>query len=281
LLTFQGYADEPIGLNSHEGNSFKIVVRGLRRPLNKIKYFCSYYDSQRFGSIRPITSKVGKLLVQRNYEEAMRVYLTRPFPEETDDHKDFRNEIEKYWGDFDSRDVPGYLLERKVVQHLERNPKKYLDAFRELPKQIFTLFIHAYQSEIFNKILNEYVIANHNHFNIDNCLGKLAMNTDNLKLKIPLIGYDFENKDKKIKDIVTKILKEENLKLDSFKFKEVPFLSSRTIYRNASAEIKKLKLANMKGDDMNSRRRKQEVSFTLDPGTYATLAVRAMGDTQK
>ncbi|MFH0798389.1 MAG: tRNA pseudouridine(13) synthase TruD [Candidatus Woesearchaeota archaeon] len=274
-LYFKGYSNKPIGLNSHEENVFDITVRDLSSGLNKIEYFCNYYDDQRFGGIRPVTAVVGRLLVERKFEEAMKVYLTRPFDEETDEHKAFRKEMEFNWGKFNPKKVPGYLTERLVVDHLSKRPDDFLGAFARLPKQIVTLFIHSYQSKLFNQILDKYVREFcEEWFEVEYCYGKLAMTNEPLGIDLPLVGYDFEFADDKVKGIVKEVLKK--VKVESFQFKELPFLSSRTVMRPASVQLKTLKMSETEDDELNDGKVKQLISFSLPSGSFATMAVKAM-----
>ncbi|MEK6817042.1 MAG: tRNA pseudouridine(13) synthase TruD, partial [Nanoarchaeota archaeon] len=230
---------------------------------------------QRFGGIRPVTAEVGRLLVERKFEEAMRVYLTRPFDDETDEHKAFRKEIESGWGKFNPKKVPGYLTERLVVDHLSKKPEDYLGAFAKLPKQIVTLFIHSYQSKLFNEILDRYVREFCDEwFEVEYCYGKLAMTNEPLGIDLPLVGYDFELADDKVKDIVKDVLKK--VKVESFQFKELPFLSSRTVMRPATVQLKGLKMSDTEDDELNDGKVKQLISFSLPSGSFATMAVKAM-----
>jgi tRNA pseudouridine13 synthase len=275
FIKFQGYGNEPIGLNSHTGNKFEITVRDLDKPLSKIEHFCNYYDDQRFGDIRPNTAEVGKLLVQRKYEEAMKVYLTKPFKTETEVHKNFRNKIEANWGSFDSKLIPDYLTEKKAIEHLEKHPNEFLEAFKMLPKRILTIFVQAYQSKLFNEILNEYVKDNYGNYEVETVLGKLAMTDKKIELDIPLIGYDFINNGE-LKEIIQKVLDKENINLENFKFKNPSYLSSRTVYRKASVEIKNLKIEEAEKDELNKGKIKQKIYFSLGTGSYATMAIKAM-----
>lgn len=276
-LFFKGYSNEPVKLASHSANYFEITARALEKPLKQIKYLPNYYDDQRFGGIRPNTSKVGELIVKREWEEAMKHYLLYPFGTETAKHKEFRKRMEDNWGRLKADMAPKYLTERKAVEYLEKNPSDYIGAFKQLPKQVFTLFIHAYQSKMFNEMLDAYVRKHCKEYKeVKYCLGKLAMCEKELKVKLPLIGYDFDLNavDENVKDIVKAVLKDADLK--QFSFPELPFLSSRTLFREASAEVKELKLEKPANDELNKGKLKQKVSFTLPKGSFATMALKAM-----
>ncbi|MFH1637953.1 MAG: tRNA pseudouridine(13) synthase TruD [Candidatus Woesearchaeota archaeon] len=260
-LQFIGYGNEAIRVGGARANEFLITVRNLEKPLTPIKNMCNYYDDQRFGGIRPNAAEVGKQLLLRNFEQAMKTYLTSPFPTETKEHKDFRTKILESWGSFHPSQVPGYLPnEKAALTHLQKHPKDFIGAFKAIPKRISTLFIHAYQSLMFNRLLNNYVKENFNCFDIDYCFGKLCATDEEIKQKLPLIGYDYEVKSEGI----------------NFNFKEIPYLTSRTVMRNASVKIGSLRMKEAEKDELNSNKLKQKVSFSLESGSYATMAIKHM-----
>ncbi|HII15156.1 MAG TPA: tRNA pseudouridine(13) synthase TruD [Nanoarchaeota archaeon] len=274
---FKGYSDEPIKLASHAANYFEITARALDKELKPIEHFCNYYDEQRFGGIRPNMAKVGELIVKIKWEDAMKAYLLYPFSTETEEHHLFRKQMEKSWGRLKLGMAPSYLAESAVVDYLAGNQSDFTGAFRQLPKQVFTLFIHAYQSKLFNEMLAEYV-REHCKISkeIEYCFGKLPMADETIELKIPLAGYDFniDDVDERIKPLVKAAINEIDVK--QFSFDEIPFLSSRTVFRDASAGIAGLKTGEPEKDELNNGKLKQKVCFTLAKGSFGTIAVKAM-----
>ena len=84
-ITFLGYADKALELGDLIGNRFDITVRNIRKgELDGIRQKAknisligvpNYFDSQRFGSV--INNKfVAKFLLKKDYEAAIKVYLT-------------------------------------------------------------------------------------------------------------------------------------------------------------------------------------------------------------
>lgn len=275
-LKFVGYSDERIRLASHKANSFEIIARDLEKPLTPLRYMCNYYDNQRFGGIRPNMAAVGKLILERKYERAMIEYLCKPFPTETEDHRAFRKKIEENWGKFNPALVPRYLTEKVVIEHLAKYPDDFIGAFATLPRQISTLFIHSYQSKLFNEILAKYIEKNFENLKyIDYCHGKLPVTTEKLDINIPLIGYDFDNKGE-LKDIVKEILDREDFRLALFRIDKLPYLSSRTVMRPGFVELKNFRIETTNEDELNKGKLKQKVSFTLPTGSFATIALKTM-----
>ena len=50
---------------------------------------------------------------------------------------------------------PKLTFERTVIGYLVRNPGDYVGAIRVLPGNLQMMFVHAYQSFMFNRILSE------------------------------------------------------------------------------------------------------------------------------
>ena len=165
---------------------------------------------------------VGKYLLQKRYEEAMKNYLARPYSKETKNHREFRKKIEENWGNFNLKNIPNHLiLEKKVINYLSKKPHDFQNAFKILPKQILTLFIHAYQSKLFNNVLARYIQENfEKNYKIKYCYGKLPIINQDLNLNLPLIGYDYKFKDNKIDNYLKNLLEKDNIELKDFKFKE-------------------------------------------------------------
>ncbi|MBN1677850.1 MAG: tRNA pseudouridine(13) synthase TruD [Candidatus Thermoplasmatota archaeon] len=156
------------------GNSFTIRVADLRRDvdiagicaevrqrLEAAGGFPNFFGVQRFGSIRPITHLIGKDLVRGDFEGAVMRYVANPMEDEDSEANDARRELQDS-RDFEKalREFPRKLtFERTMISYLKDRPGDYLGALRTLPKNLLMMFVHAYQSYLFNKILSERIRA--------------------------------------------------------------------------------------------------------------------------
>jgi tRNA pseudouridine13 synthase len=163
-----GRTNRGVGLGDLLGNQFRIKIRGLicLEPedrlsgiTNEIKAksgVANYFGRQRFGDTRPVTHKVGEALVRGKIEEAVFIYLAMPFPGELEETKAARAQL------WESRDVsaalkcfPSYLhYELAMLNYLMQHPGDFSNAFHVLSANLRRLFVHAYQSYLFNKILS-------------------------------------------------------------------------------------------------------------------------------
>ena len=82
---------------------------------------------------------------------------------------------------------------RTIDEFLEDNPGNFIGAIRTLPLKTRKIYIHAYQSFLWNKTVEEYL--------------KTFPHKNEL---IPIIGFGTEIKNEKISEIIEKILQQED-----------------------------------------------------------------------
>ncbi len=151
------------------GNRFEIIVSDLdlgvdakdsceraRAVLDEAGGFPNYFGVQRFGSVRPITHLIGKDLTRGDIEGAVMRYVANPLREDSEitearkrlqETRDFERALKEF---------PMKLtFERTLIAHLVERPGDYLGALKTLPQNLLMMFVHAYQSYLFNKMLSE------------------------------------------------------------------------------------------------------------------------------
>ena len=144
-------------------------------------------------------------------------------------------------------------LDNELKDFLQNNPNQYVQALGKIPIKTRKLFISAYQSYLFNKILFEVLKEN-----------KLE---DINSLEIPLIGFGFEQNilNEKIKPIVKNIIEKEKISSRDFIIRQIPALSSEGLMRNAFTQVKNFEIPE---DNLNQKSLK--LKFFLEKGSYAT-----------
>ncbi len=296
-IEFVGYSNRAIQLGDLLGNHFKIKVVNYRdgeifeKTLESLKELGTpnFFGLQRFGSTRFVTHEVGKLILQRKYEEALWSYVAKPFALENDEIRKIREDL---WNSRDAKLglklLPKHLnYERSLLQSL-REGKNELQALLSLPKNLKMMFVHAYQSYIYNRLLSErirefgtlkdifegdfasYLTFEKSKPTFLDYSEVTSINKNRVKrlllerfaaLALPLVGY--QTKLEGWNRMALEMLAEDNLDLSSFKH-EVKEFSSPGTYREADMliEISEIKFEN------------GNFSFYLPKGCYATTLLR-------
>ena len=182
-LQIIGRSNKKISLGDLNGNKFRIVIQNINekcggrdevvkriddisRELKIAGGMPNFYGTQRFGTIRPITHEVGRLIVSGDFEGAAMAYIAKPFSGERS--SEIRRCLWDTWSAGDTCDFKEALnifpdrlrYELAMLNHIVKYPDDYIGAFRTLPKNLVMMFVHAHQSFIFNKILSYRIKEN-------------------------------------------------------------------------------------------------------------------------
>ncbi len=283
------WSNERIEIGSLKGNRFTITIRALELEKKEIEerikdFFAeakkdgiaNFFGEQRFGGIRQITHRVGKEFVKGNMEEAVMLYLTAPAEKEEEAVKAARKNLAET-RDFSRavNEFPNeYRFERAIIHHLCKHPKDFVNAFGNLPKSIRFLFTHAYQSHLFNRIIEERLKLG---------FGLKQIDGDVLEDGIPaaaLFGFESVLADGKAGEIEKKVLGEEGTELKDFFVKQMPELSSKGSRKKIVLALLEPELLEICEDEFNDGKLKAIVRFSLEKGNYATTVLEELMKTR-
>lgn len=250
------------------GNRFKIIVRETTTEeveptlevLDKIGV-PNFFGPQRFGSRRPNTHLVGKKIVQGDIVGAVDAFVGNPYPTEHPDVQSARSLYDK--GDLEGalRVFPRkFNFERSIVQRLIEGKSKK-EAFRFLPRRLRQLFVHAYQSYMFNQVLcerMEHLTPMEGDYVIDG------------KPTGPLFGYKMKSVSGYPGELEKNILEAEGVKLDDFKCSKAPELSSPGLRLPLVFDILEWKVEH----------NPLTLYFSIPKGCYATSVLREVMKTE-
>lgn len=299
-----GRTNRGVDLGDLLGNRFRIKIREMTcqepsssltkitEEIHKLKGVPNYFGVQRFGEIRPVTHKVGEALVRGKTEEAVFTYLALPFSAEPEATRNVRKIL------WDTRDVrealknyPSYLrYELALLNYLVERPEDYAGSFNVLSPNLRHMFVHAYQSYIFNRILSRRMAAG---LPLDRstegdvvCFAKgsmpdpdkiQAVTKDNLEavnrlvdrgrawLTLPLFGFESILAGGEEGRIEREVLSEEGVPQENFRITANPDLGSRGARRPALLPV--APSAKIEGNCA-------ELEFFLPKGSYATVVLR-------
>ncbi len=164
---------------------------------------------------------------------------------------------------------------KEVCRLLSLNQENPVNSLNALNKKMLRFYLHSYQSYLFNKAISLYLKNKYKNYRKSNySLGEFVFIDKKENLKFPLISFDakFNNKS----NVYLKILNEENIKLNEFLIKELPFLIEETSYRDVFADVKNFKTLSYEKDELNDGKFKQIIKFILPKGSYATILVKQM-----
>ena len=143
-----------IRVREHKGSAEPIV-----RELQAAGGFPNFFGVQRFGVTRPVTHKVGLAIIRGDLEEAVRLYVGNPSPDEPEDARAARAAYEKE-GVAALPLYPRHLqFERGMILHLKERPGDFEGALLGLPRNLLTMFVYAAQSLAFNRLLSRRIAA--------------------------------------------------------------------------------------------------------------------------
>ncbi|OPY33266.1 MAG: putative tRNA pseudouridine synthase D [Methanomassiliicoccales archaeon PtaU1.Bin124] len=277
-----------------KGEELQASVHSTQERLEALRGFPNFFGPQRFGSIRPITHLVGRSIVKGDMEGAVLWYVAQPDEEEDEQSREARKRLQE------ERDYAAALsyfpqkltFERMVIGWLERHPEDYVGAIRVLPSNLQMMFVHAYQSYMFNRILSERIrrglplneplpgdvvlpadkdgLPDHDKHvpvtenNMD--LVRKQVRDGRAFISGVLYGQDSVLAEGQMGEIERSVVGSEGLKLEDFKVPQIPDCNSRGSRRELVAGYKDLKT--QCSDDV------LDISFTLGKGCYATVLLR-------
>jgi len=240
-LKYLGKGKERIVLGSLVANRFDIVVRNIEQDKGfgdfAPKYpVPNYFDEQRFG-MNADNHLVGRHIIKKEFEAAAKL-------------------------------IP------ELQDALVDNPTNFVGALFRLPKKHLLIYIHAYQSYLWNRVVSNY-ISKFRHKSVETGIGELNFPVELVDdKKVPLYGFGTEFSDDEIEQIYQKVLTEEKVSERDFIIRQMPGLSLEGTDRDLFIDIKDFSAGDLLDDDLNENKKKIRLEFTLPKGAYATMVVK-------
>jgi len=162
-----------IDIGDLRGNRFDVRISGIRMDredidnnaqatlaaLKEAGGFPNFFGMQRFGSFRPITHVVGKRIVKGDFKGAVDAYVAYPVEGEGEESFALRSRLEESSDYAEAlRTYPDVMsFEKAMLNHLVACPGDYVGALKQLPFNLLMMFVHGYQSYMFNRVLSERI----------------------------------------------------------------------------------------------------------------------------
>ncbi len=284
-----------------KGNKFKILIRDLsdinesaaiaNNVLKQLEVtgVPNYFGWQRFGKPRTNTHLVGEALIQNDLEEAVRRYIGNPTENESKENQLARQAYDDgNLGESLSLMGKGMRWEKMMIKQLIKDSKKgqltdesYMNALHALPKPLQRMFVHAYQSYLFNDVvsrrvemgINKYIeediiIDNGERIVRDKTPEEYQELIDNFEVNptSPLYGTKVPFAGGEVGEMEKEVLNSYNLDKNDFEVPKMPRLGSHGLRRSMRFKVW----------DASATATDEGVlcEFSINKGSYATAVLR-------
>lgn len=226
-LTFVDFVSERLNLGDLEENAFEIIVKNTsKRTISSFdnKKVLNLFGAQRFSTHN---ANIGKAIVTKDFKQAIEILI------EDDSYSEL------------------------LRNHLEKHHNDYIGALKIVGTSLLKLFIHAYQSKLWNQ-----------------CIELLVSKYPDIKQQeIPIIGFGSELKEP-IARIYEEIMDEEEITFRDFIIKQFKELSAEGQTRNLFMKIENFKAIYQK------KEKNWKLTFKLSKGSYATVLIDFLFESQ-
>lgn len=310
------YATKNFDLGNLNGNRFGIILRDVECDSEETIHaslkvlsergFINYFGMQRFGTSVVPTHYIGWLLLKMDWEGACSSIL-RVQPNEDEECVRGR----KAWLDDNNANAALKILprkmvaERSIIDHLKKQPKDFLGALGKIPRNLRTMYVHAYQSYIWNAAVSKRI----KDFGLNVVAGDLVMEGEQVKrvedgeldkykiydVIMPLAGHNTMYPGGQVGDKYKEMLKTDDLDWEKLwrpqreysmegsyrkmvhlpkdvKWEVMKYVTGdEQLLKSAEEEMLGLPVGKVEGEKRNTA---VSMSFNLGSGTYATMLLR-------
>jgi tRNA pseudouridine13 synthase len=295
-LTYEGRSDVPMSRMLLEGNRFQVRVRDLseseaalvaRRLAEAADVgLPAYFDDQRFGSLRGGGGFALLHLLRGDAESALRAVLASPSKEDRAAVRERKRAIREAWSD-PARSL-GRLRGspmRAPILHLAKHPGDFLGAFAAIDREERRLIASAWPSAVWNRAVVSRVTdatPEEDRIVLPGAAGPLVFPRSPEPLRpfdtdvLPLPAPGARAEDSVWQEALEAALAEDGLTLDRLVLPERLGMDLRATKRPVLFRPEDAVASGPLPDDANPGRVAVDLSFTLRPGTYATILIRRM-----
>ena len=291
--TLVGYVPTPMHRGAVRGNTFSVTLRGccpeIRARIEdaalmaRKRLLPNFYGLQRFGVWGAGTHMVGRALVKRDFEGAVRLLLFAEHPSDGDRTRAAREALSAGRYEEGSRLLPeGRDVEKRVARELERHPADWVKALRAAPVKLRRLYVQALQSEVFNRSLSRalergediasvkqgdnWAEAKGDGLATSRVMGVRDQPTPEAVPMVQVVGYAFRDYGSRFDACVKAVLAEEDLSPREFYVQEMQEVSSEGGFRRPHLALLEPSWR-VTGETAT-------LGFTLGRGQYATVFLR-------
>lgn len=297
-LTYQGQANRPFTPQDISANRFHIVMRNLTdpaakqivatRPMLSKWGIPNYYDDQRFGSLGESGEFIARPWCQGDFERALWLAVAEPNLHDRPRDRDEKEAIRHFWGRWDEcKAALPKSSRRSIITYLVDHPERFRDAFVLMRQDLRSLWLAAFQSDLWNRILAESLrqelaecdlptveLATADVPFFTELTDDQALRLDSLALPLPSARLHLDPGP--LLDLYERVIGTQGLTLRELrvKYPRDSFFSKGE--RAALARPDGLKIQFAGNDDLNAGRHRVTLDFVLPRGSYATILIKRL-----
>jgi len=294
-LEFIGYNNKKIKIGDLKGNRFTITARNIQKGVTPGFYsraktvseigVPNYFDSQRFGSVIH-NEFIAKYIIKKNYEQAVKIFLTKYLKSERKKIKDEKRKILGNWNSLESINVNNSIFNSVIKEYIKT--KSWIKAYKKIPVNLREMFVNAYQSYIWNECIKEAlkrIVGKERLYNIKYNIGSLIFYKKLIDTEIKKIPLHFQTISPSMKfsskfeeEIILSILSKENIRLEDLDIENVTGNFFKTRKRETTLKPLGFTISELETDEINFKKNKNRykinLSFILPKGNYATIVTK-------
>lgn len=298
-ITGTGYRAQRVGWGPRAlrpkdlgGNRFTVVVREmtaeqadrLEAVVDGLQSYGlpNYFDDQRFGSLTK-DGFIGKQILLRDAERVVHMYLAEPMAADRREVRRFKRLVSTHWGQW------GYLLHqaprpsnfRSVITYLKDHPHDYRKAANLIKDRLLSIYLSAYQSWVWNQIVATYLVGDgtpSDHITIMRTSyplprpGPAVRALQAVFVELPRLTAQYDGA---FGEAAEEVLRGEGLGLRDFKARILRRVYLTKGERPVAFAPTECDVSSPTADEGADDLFRATVAFTLGPGQYATLVLKA------
>lgn len=292
-VSFLGRVTQPYSSHDIRANRFTIVLRHLTAEQATLAETASrevaavgvpnYFDDQRFGSVPADRRFVALEMVRGNFEEALKLALAAPYEHDRAPAKAEKAILHQHWGDWPTLKAAlpkGHA--RSLIDYMVSHPKDFKGAVARLRHDLSSLYLSAYQSYLWNRLLDRSLRALFPAAD----LGTITLDVGDFatplrgtpeqiaewqRWELPLLSARL----KVSSPLIDAVLADEGLTLPTMRIPGIP----KPFFSRGERAVC-LKLGNVgtsiADDELNPGRQALTLAFELPRGSYATMLIKRL-----
>lgn len=280
------------------GNRFRIVLRDLD-PAEAPRLagaadavaadgVPNYFDSQRFGSARHGEGFVGKKVLLRQWDEALKLAMAKASRFDTESRQKRLAAFKRHWGQWEAcLEKSATRTEAHVFGYLARRRGDFKGALKLIERPLLAMYMHAYQSWLWNEAVSRFLkhslpadvlmparyLGGYLWFHR---FVPAELSSRWKRMTVPLLAYRTRFEDGGVQAAYGEILRAEKLEAGDFKpaGHNLPYMKGEE--RPLLLLPAGMKAGAPEPDERFPGRQKALVEFELGRGGYATLVVKKL-----